>query len=99
MSKQNTHKCYLQLLGYEADFSDDEGTGGGVSLIESTRSPQMPDFWLILQVHSERGGNSSNDVKKELSSHRLGQAEIDNGYRVDVFFHTRQVLQHALLVV
>ena len=74
--------------GYEADFSDDEGTGGGLSLIESSRTPLMPDFWLIMRVHSDKGDNSQHDM--ELSSHRLAHTSThEAAYRVDVFFHTR----------
>ena len=57
-------------------------------MIESSRTPLMPDFWLIMRVHSDKGDNSQHDM--ELSSHRLAHTSThEAAYRVDVFFHTR----------
>lgn len=47
----------------------------------------MPDFWLVMQVHSDRADESSDPLKE--SGHRLGLADTDGDYRVDVYFHTR----------
>ena len=76
-------------LGYEADFSDEEGTGEGISLIGTdivNRSPQMPNLWLIMQVHADDGHVNSKSAE---SGPRLARADVDSGYSVRVYYHAR----------
>ncbi|XP_067949476.1 KICSTOR complex protein SZT2-like [Watersipora subatra] len=78
--------------GYEADFSDEEGTGEGISLIGTdivNRSPQMPNLWLIMQVHADDGHVNSKSAE---SGPRLARADVDSGYSVRVYYHTSETL-------
>ena len=89
----------MSASGYEADFSDEEGTGGGLSLTGTDcacRTPQMPNFWLIMQVHSDKTVSSADSIKE--GGHRLARADTDGEYRVDVFFHTRRVVILVVVV-
>lgn len=87
-------------LGYEADFSDDEGTAGGYSIAEpGFRAPEVSSFWLIMQVCTA--------IVEDSNSHTTGATDsnadtagivIDTDYYVDVVFHSGSVQLLDILI-
>ena len=71
---------YLCAAGYEADFSDDDATGGYSVGEIGAREPQLPEVWLIMKI-------SSGDI---LTDQSMSTGIVyDQPCYVEVMFHGR----------